>query len=152
VSPGFYVAIGDKSSSERAERHLVRLYLSLGPDRAVWFVSRVTQALNPRVPFRLKVINHPDRFDRRDAVILYVHRKDYDEAGELIEALYPQLGIGADAPVPALTKRLLPGVGLAHEPVDGGSYGFHRCGLVADGLIHAYERSVKSLGDRVDAV
>jgi hypothetical protein len=50
------------------------------------------------------------------------------------------------------TKVLAPGVGLAEDPGRNESFGQHRCGILADGMIRAYERGAKSIGERLDIV
>jgi lantibiotic modifying enzyme len=54
--------------------------------------------------------------------------------------------------VPAFTRLLAPGLGLAEDPGDGDSFGMHRCRLLADALVTAHEQGAHSVEARVDAV
>ena len=54
--------------------------------------------------------------------------------------------------IPAFTLALAPGVGLAESPATGESFGEHRCGLLADGIVGADERGVPPGEARVEAV
>ena len=54
--------------------------------------------------------------------------------------------------IPAFTLALAPGVGLAESPATGESFGEHRCGLLADGIVGADEHGVASGAARVEAV
>ena len=54
-------------------------------------------------------------------------------------AVYPRLRNALMPGTPAFTKRLAPGLGLAEDFGDGGSFGLHRCGLLAEGVVAARE-------------
>jgi hypothetical protein len=45
---------------------------------------------------------------------------------------------------PVFTKFLAPGLGLAEDPGQGDSFGQHRCRLLADAMILAYEQGKKA--------
>src|SRR5262249_33566341 len=53
---------------------------------------------------------------------------------------------------PTFTKPLAEGVGLAEDPGQGDSFGLHRCQLLADGMIRAYEQGKKSVYERLKVV
>jgi HopA1 effector protein family len=71
-SPGFYLAIGDVTLDQSAER-FVRAYWNVTAAGAPALVRELTSRLNAAgTPFRLKVVNHPARFERCDAAVLYL--------------------------------------------------------------------------------
>jgi hypothetical protein len=73
VSPGFHMTVGDKNWPLNTTKPLNRFYWNLAAPGAVPFVCAVTSVLNAaKVPFRVKVANHPTRFHRCDAGVIYV--------------------------------------------------------------------------------
>lgn len=151
LSPGFYMALGDTALDPSAD--LLRLYWNIGAPGAVAFVHAATRLVNERaLPARLKVANDPPMFERCDSAVVYLERARAGEAlsvaGELYAAAKPHL----EPRVPALTRPLAPGVGLAEDPGGGQSFGLQRCGLIADGVLRAHERGTGSLEERTEAV
>jgi hypothetical protein len=144
LSPGFYVAMGDTADPTPLSHPLVRLYWHLAPAGAVPFVSLVTSALNRAgVPFTLKVLSDSDRFDRRDAGVVYVGRSWLPVVTPLLAEVYDTLAPFVRPGVPALTKVLVPGLALAEDPGNGASFGMHRCRLLAEAMVRA-----RALGER----
>jgi hypothetical protein len=157
LAPGFYTAIGDagpaRSDVGRERRGLIRLYFNLSPAGAILLMRDVTRKLNAmQVPFRCKMLNDPRRFTRCDAVVLYVDAANYELLRSLVEELHSKLRPFLAAPVPAFTKRLADGIGLAEDPQNGESFGLHRCGLLADGIIEAWEQRARSVEERLEVV
>jgi hypothetical protein len=154
MSPGFYTALGDEPLySEDSQQTLVRMYWNLTAEGAISFVKYATLALNrAHLPFRLKVVNDPTRFTRRDAAVVYVPKSDYAAAAEVLQKVYPRVATGLRQGIPALTKSIASGVGLAEDPGQGESFGAHRCQLLAEGMIRAHEQGKKSTKERLQAV
>ena len=76
----------------------------------------------------------------------------YPAARPLLQAMHRDLQLHLKPSVPALTKRLAAGVGLAEDPGNGFSFGEHRCRVIADALIQAQEQGKSSLDDRIQVV
>ncbi|MFJ4689203.1 lanthionine synthetase LanC family protein [Streptomyces sp. NPDC088789] len=153
ASPGYYCVLGDAELRTDHPHGLVRLYWHLAAAGAVPLVSVLTRQLNEvGVPFRLKVPNHPSRYVRRDAGVLYLHTDDYDRAVAAMRSAYKRLRPHARAAVPAFTKRLAPGLGLALDPGHGQSFGMHRSAILAEGLIRAAEQGHQRSADRLATV
>jgi len=53
---------------------------------------------------------------------------------------------------PMFTKRLARGLAVAEDPGDGRSFGQHRCQLVAEGLVRAFENGTTALSDVSGAI
>jgi hypothetical protein len=152
-SPGFYTARGDRGFSAEGARLLDRMYLDLRPEGAVPFVREATGRLNRAgLPFVAKVVDDPGGFDRRDAAVLAVERRDRARAlviaDELRAALAPFLDHGA----PAMTLPLAPGLAFAEDPGGGESFGAHRCLLLADAAVTAAERGLDAAAERLEVV
>lgn len=153
LSPGYYMALGENELPQHEAEGLVRFYWNLSLQGAAPLVRQVTSALNDaNLAFRLKVLNDPTRYTRSDAGVLYIGRRNYRAVAELLEAIYPKIAPQLLPCVPALTKHLAPGLGFAEDPGQRDSFGLHRCRLLADGMIKAYEQHRTSVDDRLHVV
>jgi len=152
ITPGFYMALGDNDLTEVSTHGLVRLYWHVGADSAADLVNLVTGDLNRAgIPFRLKVLNDPDSFARCDAAVLYLDKSCYDTVRPIVETIYSNVAAHLKPGIPALTKPLAPGLGLAEDPATGESFGQHRCRLLAEGLVRAYEQGASSPAAKLEA-
>lgn len=153
LSPGFFMAVGNRGFTGNDPGAILRFYLNLSPEGAVRFMREATARLNQAdVPFRLKVRNDPARFDRCDPVVLYAPAGEYTKIALLLGPVCAELRPCLRPGTPAFTKALAPGVGLAEDPGGSESFGMHRCGLLAEGLIRAQEAGETSLKARLDVV
>lgn len=151
--PGFYLAMGNRRLDDDAWKALIRLYWNVTPDGAVDLMRLATCELNTRrVPFQFKVHTNLARGVRSDGAVLYLHKPDYAEVCGVLEGICRTIAPNLRAAVPALTKRLAPGVGLAEDPGNGLSFGEHRCRLLAEGLLRAHELGKTSDVDRLHVV
>jgi len=152
VSPGFYMALSDTPYSA-ANGQVVRLYWNLYPWAAANLLSGITSRLNGAgLRFQLKLIDHPDRYQRCDAAVLYLLKHDIEQAAPLLASVYQDVRVDLKQPVPAMTKWIAPGVGLAEDPPGGDSFGVHRCRLIANGLVRGWKQGANSVEDRLAAV
>jgi len=141
MSPGFYMALGEAGLVGAGGAPIVRLYWNLVAEGAEVLLRRATTELNRAgVPFQLKLLDSPDAYTRCDAAVLYVERADYPAVAAIVADIYPDVAGWLRTRTPAFTKVLAPGLGLAEDPGAGASFGQHRCRLVADGIIRAFER------------
>ena len=133
LSPGYFLVIGDAPISQG--NGLVRLYWHLKPGGAARWLQSATAALNARnLPFHLKVLHSPQLFTRCDAGVLYLPQSAFGAAQPALRDIYAHVETELRSEVPAFTKSLAPGLGLAESPA-GESFGLHRCNLIADGLV-----------------
>jgi len=158
ISPGFYFVLG-KALWPHKPGAIVRYYWNLTVEGALRFLRAAPTILDrATVPFRLKVANHPDRYNRCDAGVLYLREQDCEAASEQLVKIFSEVGPFLKQWTPALTKTLAPGLGWAEDPGDSdttmhrNSFGTHRCHLLADGIVCAYERHQTSLEDRLQVV
>jgi hypothetical protein len=144
-SPGFYMALGDLPLT--ADAPLIRIYWNLLPRAAQPFVAAVTAELNgARLAFRAKVVDDPAEFTRCDAGVVYLARSDFGVARPVLAGIVAGLAAQLDPEVPALTKPLAPGIGLAEDPgPEHQSFGQHRCRLLAEGIVRAHDRGEPTL-------
>jgi hypothetical protein len=153
-APGFYTAVGDAVADRSSPAGSVRVYWNVTGAGAAALVGAITARLNRAgVPFRLKVVDHPFRFQRCDAAVLYLRadafRGTRDTLREIAATNRGHLG----PEVPAFTLQLAPGVGLAEDDGEGGrSFGERRCALLADGIVRAHEQASTGPAARLEAV
>ncbi|GAA2367964.1 T3SS effector HopA1 family protein [Streptomyces cuspidosporus] len=156
--PGWYLAIGDEGMPRHGERPVVRLYYTPGePASAAGLMRALTGRLcAARVPYQLKAANHPEGYERRDAMVLYLYRDDWLlMERELADIHHRHLDALRDTG-PAFALELGRGWWLADEPEQRQgrlmSFGQHRCLLVAEGLVAAWRDGRTTAADRLDAI
>jgi class II lanthipeptide synthase len=135
LSPGFWFAVSDAP----AATFDVRVYWNVTHAGAPALVEALTSRLNgDGVPFRLKVADHPYRFGRCDAAVLYLDARAFRTLRPTLREVAAELAL--EPSIPAFTLELAPGVGLAED--DGGeSFGARRCALLAEAIVYAREAS-----------
>jgi hypothetical protein len=153
ISPGYYMALSNKEFQQDEFEGLLRLYWNFTAEGALSFMRDVTLTLNrANLPFKLKVLNDPNQYTRCDAAVLYIRKTDYNAILEILEEIYPKIVTNLKEGTPVFTKRLATGVGLAENPGQEESFGLHRCQILAEGMIRAYEQGKKSLSERLQVV
>jgi class II lanthipeptide synthase len=139
LSPGFVTIVGD--AGDEGDGGMVRVYWHVTRAGAPAVVRALTARLNAEtVPFSLKVADHPLRFDRCDAAVLYLRLDGFEAVRPFLAALARDVAGFLRPRVPAFTFALAPGVGLAEGSRAGESFGARRCALLAAGIVGAYER------------
>ena len=154
LSPGFFTVLGDVDLRSAASDLIVRLYFNVSHAGAVGLVAQLTATLNrARVPFRLKVVDHPLRFGRCDAAVLYVGADAIRGRARLFRRLMDAASGWLEPRTPVFTRQVAPGVGLGEERGDAAeSFGMRRCGLLAEGLVDAHERRIRDVEGRLRVV
>lgn len=149
VSPGFYMAAGPPLAAPEAE--VIRIYWSTTPEGAPLLCRVMTDALtNLEIAYRFKVLADPRGYERADAAVLFLRRADFDRARAALQAIYAGLPCGSLRPIaPVFTKVLAPGVSLAEAPPGELSFGSHRSRLLADAVLTAHARKLRSATSRV---
>src|SRR5436190_17194503 len=120
ISPGFYMALGNSSSGQQ---DVVRFYWNVSAEGAVRLMRLVTHEFNAvGLPYNLKVVNDPAHYNRCDAAVLYARMADYPSIYRILWDMYPKIEETLSSRVPALTRQLAPGLGLAEDPGYGESF------------------------------
>ncbi len=111
---------------------LVRLYLSCAPHTSLHAVAAVTAAAQHwDHPWLLTSRALQQPVPAPDATVLYLPVDALDELRGPVQELLTELKPFLASAVPALTLEIARGAALAQNPVDGRSYGVHRCSVVA---------------------
>ena len=153
VSPGFYTAVSEAPGDLSSSASIVRVYWNIDVAGAAKLVATLTSRLNAtKEPFRLKVANHPSRFRRCDAAVLYLPSDSFRALRESLREIAATLSPHLRRDIPAFTLELASGVGLAEGVADGGSFGVGRCALLADGIVRAHARGITRADRRLAVV
>lgn len=154
--PGFYTILGDGDQPDgygEVPVRVIRFYWHLVSSAAPLWIRELTQRFNAAsIAFRAKVQSRPTAYFRADAGVLYVALTDLSAATTLVDGLYEAVSSHLRPATPMFTKRLAPGLAVAEDPGGGRSFGQHRCELVADGLVRAFQGKRTSLDDVVDSI
>jgi hypothetical protein len=154
--PGYYTVLGDTDQSTdevRSSVDIVRFYWHLTAEIAPVWIHELTRRFNSaRVPFHAKVQSDPSAYFRADAGVLYIARPDLADAMPLLPALHRTVSTQLADPTPMFTKRLARGLAVAEDPGDGRSFGQHRCQLIAEGLVRAFENGKTALPELTSAI
>jgi hypothetical protein len=156
--PGFLYAFSRAGPIDPAAAH-VRIYLNVTPAGGAQLMAELlTGREAARYRFETKIPNDPAAFARRDSMVVYA---DPDSARALLRLLVrwrAQIRSLARAPTPFAALRVSAGIALAESPPfrdgDAQSFGLHRSGIIATGLIeavHAGERHPAAWEARIAA-
>jgi HopA1 effector protein family len=149
--PGFFTVLGE--AGHQIEGALVRVYWNVVPAGGPPLVRALTSALNTdEIAFRLKVLDHPLRFGRCDAAVLYLRAADFPRVRGLLTSTASDLAHFLRPAVPAFTHQLAPGLAASECEGASGSFGRQRCTLLADALLDCHDRGASSSAARLAGV
>lgn len=140
---GHFVIIGRPGFDPQTGRQ-IRFYWNLAPEGAAPFLREIgTRLERRRIPFQAKVPVDPVRYARTDCGVLYLNDEEVEAARDAIAATYQMLRENLRPAVPLFTREIAPGLAIAESPPTRESFGMHRCGLIAEGLLAAEARGVR---------
>lgn len=154
ASPGFYFALSDHEPEEGPSAVEVRVYFHVNGRGAIALIRAVTGTFNRlRIPYSLKVLDHPAEYTRCDPAVLYLDHGDFERVRAGLHDVVADCRSWLRPTVPPLTKTLAPGVAVAeHRTADGGSFGSSRCRLLAEAIVGAHEDGARAIRERLDVV
>jgi hypothetical protein len=137
LSPGYYMALGNRELPTDGSEPIVRFYWNLHSEGAAALVDVLTRRLNEaQHAFRLKVASEPPSYTRCDAGVLYTLCSEYNTVVAVVANVHRELALALKPATPAYTKPLAPGLGLAEDPSGGTeSFGQSRCQLLAEAIV-----------------
>ena len=148
---GHYVVLGRPLRPPQSGRQ-VRFYWNLAPQGAPAFLTALCALDRARIPFQMKVPLDPRGYARTDAGVLYLDDESVAASADIVAAAYDASRFALRAGVPLFARRLAPGLAFAESPPTGDSFGMHRCDLIAEGLVRAFERGAVAPGARAAVV
>jgi hypothetical protein len=140
---GHFIIFGRHGFDPQTGRQ-IRFYWNLAPEGAAAFLREIgTRLERRRIPFQAKVPVDPARYARTDCGVLYLNDEDVEAARDAVAATYRVLRENLRPAVPLFTREIAPGLAFAESPPTRESFGMHRCGLVAEGLLWAEARGAR---------
>ncbi|MGZ8874016.1 MAG: T3SS effector HopA1 family protein [Halobacteriota archaeon] len=154
-SNGFYTAYSDWdlpwNGTEPVD--LVRLYFNLAPASATLFLKEASTLLNAeKIPYRIKILSDPMSFGRCDSVVLYIPSSFGRGVMKYVAQIHAVIAEYLRFGVPAFTREITRGVGLAEDPPGHESFGMSRCRLLANAIAESYTRVELSLAEQLKQV
>lgn len=154
ISPGYYMALSNTSLTPPRPQLIDRYYFHVRPETSAALMRRVTRVLNDAgLAFRFKIVDDPADFERCDTAVLAVQRRDRESARPLVVGIHRATIDDLNDETPALTHRLGHGFAFAEDPDNHLSFGAHRCELIAEGIVDAFDHDpLIDSGRRLDFV
>jgi len=113
-------------------------FLHLQPGTAPDVFARFVTTLDGYgLGFRAVLAGDPAACRRADTAVVTVRRDDVPAVARAAQRQWVRAPFALSPSAPAFTRQIAPGVALADQPGAGTSFGRHRCGLVAAGLVAA---------------
>jgi hypothetical protein len=152
--PGFYTVLGDVERTRSPEDVELRVYFHVTATGAAPLVAACTRLLNgAKVPFDLKLVDHPTGYTRCDAAVLYLEGRSFERVRRPLALIAATSEPHLRNRPPAFAMTIARGVAVGeHHARLGASFGSGRCRLLAEGIVAAHESGCAQLDDRVDAV
>jgi len=140
---GHFIIFGRQGFDPQTGRQ-IRFYWNLAPDGAAAFLREIgTRLERRRIPFQAKVPVDPAGYARTDCGVLYLNDEDVEAARDAVAATYRTVAGNLRPSVPLFTREIAPGLAFAESPPTRESFGMHRCGLIAEGLLRAEQRGAR---------
>ncbi|MFM2064905.1 MAG: hypothetical protein RLZZ507_4576 [Cyanobacteriota bacterium] len=155
VQNGFYMAVANAGSQNNPE--ITRIYFNLTPEGAAAIMESLTEALNNiGISFSFKALYNPSEYRRYDSAVLYFNKGKYEVVHPILQEIYAENQSYFQEQVPLFTKLLAPGLACAEEPDqkfgEQESFGTHRCQIIANGLIAAWQQGDDSPEGRMASI
>jgi hypothetical protein len=150
----FYVAVGTAGSIDsldlETDAQIVDIYLNLSSaDGALLLMESLTKELNTReISFHFKVLYRPEDYIYCDTARLSFVKKDYNPVQSIIDTIYQTHQAHFQPETLLFTKYLAPGLSVGERPNLKTDLTQHRCQLIAEGLITAWQNEQTSPVDK----
>jgi hypothetical protein len=153
LQAAFFHSFGRQLADQFDDYSAVRLYFNIDAESASPLLAELSSVLNQYyVPFHFKTLVDTRQYGRADAAVLYIARRYYQFVVPLLAQIPALLGSGLHDPVPMFCQRIMCGIGVAEDPGTGESFGMHRCRVVAEGLVAAWDDGMQTIDDRVKSI
>lgn len=158
-----YIAIGNQGMP-RLEQPIVQVYGNIQAAGANVLMRQLTRQLNAlNLRFSLRLLSDPLAYGRYHSTLLRFEKSDYPSVQPVLRTVYRSLQRHYNAAIPAFTRELAPGLGLAEAPVEmlqtqsstaltPSDFGRHRCQIIAAGLIAALNHPQPTAALRLEAI
>ncbi|MGL5075207.1 MAG: T3SS effector HopA1 family protein, partial [Waterburya sp.] len=154
----FYVAVGTAGSIDHldleTDAQIVDIYLNLSSaDGALLLMESLTKELNTEeIPFHFKVLYRPEEYSYCDTARLSFVKKEYNRVKSIIDTIYQTHQAHFQPETLLFTKYLAPGLSVGERPNLKTDLIQHRCQLIAEGLITAWQNDLISPADKYKCI
>lgn len=153
LQPGFFFTYGETFIDHWDEVNVMRFYWHIEESGAPKLLRAISSRLNRfRVPYRFKVLNNTLPFNRSDAAVLFLNKKYYRIAIDLMAEVYDEIKDDLKPETPLFSKHIADGLGLAEDPNNGDSFGMNRCRILAEGLWSAHTQNLGGVDEQLAQV
>ncbi|MGB5634284.1 MAG: T3SS effector HopA1 family protein, partial [Waterburya sp.] len=157
VEPGYFIAVGTAGSINslvlQPDNPIVDIYLNITSQGALALMDKVTTQLNAiAIPFHFQVLYQPEDYIYADTATISFAKNDYSHLQKIIEALYRDCKDYFQAETPLFTKYLAPGLSIAERPAIDVSLAQHRCQIIADALVTAWQQNKISTAKKFECI
>lgn len=138
VGQDTYIVVANAGSPSSLQS--IQIYFNFTPDAAIKISRQLTTELNRLgIPFEFAILHDPAAFYRWDTGTLSLDRDDYPTIQPVLADIYDLHQAAFSPQIPLFSKQLAPGLGLVEVPIDSDCFGWHRCQLLATGLVAAVD-------------
>jgi hypothetical protein len=149
----YYAVFGTTPIDAIDDADRFRVYFNITAAGAPHLMELLTERLNTfRIPFRLKFLVAPSAYGRPDACVLYVAMRYLSTTLMIVDGISREFSAELGPDIPACTLRIAPGIAVAEDTVTGESFGRHRCGIIAVGLIDAWRAGNQAIEKKIEAI
>jgi hypothetical protein len=153
LQPGFYFAFSETLPAQSGSGPTVRFYWNASPAAAISLVDQISTRLNRyAIPYEMKCPPRTGQYGRVDSLVLYLRPQYVRSAFPLLAEIHRTVASELRDAVPLFTHRLGTGLALAESPNGKLSFGQHRCGLIATGLVAAYRKQLPDCSARLTRI
>lgn len=133
---------------------IARIYLALEERGAFELLANLRALAELPFPRVVKLAANRSGYLRSDAVVIYAEARGLIASSASLGAALAPLSRYLRPVQPTMTRALAPGIGLAEDPGDGGSFGLHRCEILAKALcepgIDSEQRRIVAMSAALD--
>jgi hypothetical protein len=150
TAPHGHFVIAGRPAFDPVTGRQIRFYWNLKAEGAAAFLHEIgTRLERRRIPFQAKVPVDPNSYARTDCGVLYLNDEDFEAARDAIAETYRLLRDHVRPSVPLFARKIAAGLAFAESPPTRESFGMHRCGLIAEGLLAGLKRGAQDLETRL---
>ncbi|MFM6184014.1 MAG: T3SS effector HopA1 family protein [Dolichospermum sp.] len=152
-----YLYMAASNLGTEYNQDILRIYFNVSPEGALSVMENITTELNNLpVAFSFKALYTPDEYKRYDSAVLYFNKHEYKTIYPILQKVYLANQEIFSPQIPLFTKPLAPGLSCAEEPEnkfgEKESFGTHRCQIIANGLIAAWQADQNDSESRMTAI
>nr|ADN13336.1 conserved hypothetical protein [Gloeothece verrucosa PCC 7822] len=144
---GYYVAVGNAISPPG--KQAILLYYNFSPEGAFTIMKKLTTGLNELgVFFNFLVRYNPVDYGGHYSAFLRFYKEEYAQVAQVSENIYRNNQSYFKISIPAFTKKLAPGLGLAEDPEKPFYFmedcSMNRCQIITNALLEAHQKNNES--------